>query len=67
MSCDELQVVLRKSENLGYGFSLLGISGLPHVIYDIVEHSPAAECEEVRTRDAFPTSVLLSGFAIYSG
>lgn len=47
MNEEELKVVLFRSENLGYGFSLLGVSGLPHVIYDIVENSPA-ECEEVR-------------------
>lgn len=45
---EELMVVLKRSENLGFGFSLLGISSLPHVIYDIVENSPAAECGEVR-------------------
>lgn len=44
---EELQVVLRKSENFTYGFSLLGTAGLPHVIYDILENSPAAECGEV--------------------
>lgn len=44
---DLKNVILKKSEQYGYGFSLLGVSGLPHVIYDIVEHSPA-ECELVR-------------------
>lgn len=44
---EELKVVLRKSENFTYGFSLLGTAGLPHVIYDILENSPAAECGEV--------------------
>lgn len=43
----ELKVVLKKSENLSFGFSLLGTAGLPHVIYDICENSPAAECGEV--------------------
>lgn len=43
-----LKIVLKKSEQYGYGFSLLGVSGLPHVIYDIVENSPA-EGELVRT------------------
>lgn len=42
----EFTIVLQRSEPFGYGFSLLGVSGLPHVIYDIVEDSPA-ECEEV--------------------
>lgn len=41
-----LRVILDKND-LGYGFSLLGVSGLPHVIYDIVENSPA-ECEVSR-------------------
>jgi hypothetical protein len=38
---------LKKSENFGYGFSLLGIGitgiGSPHVIYEIISDSPAAE------------------------
>lgn len=47
---EELKVVLKKSENLSFGFSLLGTAaGLPHVIYDIMENSPAAECGEVST------------------
>lgn len=45
---DKLLVVLKRSENSGFGFSLLGSTGPPHVIYDIVENSPAAECGEVR-------------------
>lgn len=44
---EDLKVVLKKSENLSFGFSLLGTAGLPHVIYDIMENSPAAECGEV--------------------
>lgn len=47
MDDEFVRVVLAKTESFGYGFSLLGVSGLPHVIYDIVENSPA-ECEEVR-------------------
>lgn len=38
----EILVYLRKSELGSFGFSLLGTNGLPHVIYDILEHSPAA-------------------------
>lgn len=42
---EELKVVLRRSsEYSGFGFSLLGTTGPPHVIYDIVENSPAADC-----------------------
>lgn len=48
---DILRVNLTRNEHFGYGFSLLGVSGLPHVIYDIVENSPA-ECEEVRGRES---------------
>lgn len=45
MSTEELKVVLRRSsEHSGFGFSLLGTTGPPHVIYDIVENSPAADC-----------------------
>lgn len=36
-------VVLQKNENLGFGFSLLGKPGLPHIIYDVVQDSPASE------------------------
>lgn len=45
---EELSVVLRRTnENSGLGFSLLGTAGLPPIIYDIVENSPAAESGEV--------------------
>lgn len=47
---EELKVVLNRSEDSSFGFSLLGTSGLPHVIYDIIENSPAAECGVVRIR-----------------
>ncbi|GBP63521.1 hypothetical protein EVAR_45681_1 [Eumeta japonica] len=39
---DERLVVLNRSDNLGFGFSLLGEAGLPHIIYEIEENSPAA-------------------------
>lgn len=45
---EEVKVVLKRSEDSSFGFSLLGTSGLPHVIYDIIENSPAAECGVVR-------------------
>ena len=44
---EDLMVVLRRSENASFGFSLLGTAGFPHVIYDIVENSPAADCGQV--------------------
>jgi len=47
---EELKVVLRRSrseQHSGFGFSLLGTTGPPHVIYDIVENSPAADCGSV--------------------
>lgn len=50
---EELKVVLRRSrseQHSGFGFSLLGTTGLPHVIYDIVENSPAADCGAVSNR-----------------
>lgn len=43
---DTFRVSLTRNEQFGFGFSLLGVSGLPHVIFDIVESSPA-ELEEV--------------------
>jgi PH/SEC7 domain-containing protein len=44
---EEVSVVLRRSESSGLGFSLLGTAGLPPIIYDIIENSPAAESGEV--------------------
>ncbi|XP_049804168.1 PH and SEC7 domain-containing protein-like [Schistocerca nitens] len=44
---EELMVVLRRSDSCGLGFSLLGTAGLPPIIYDIIENSPAAESGEV--------------------
>lgn len=44
---DERLVVLNRSDNLGFGFSLLGEAGLPHIIYDIEDNSPAARSGEV--------------------
>lgn len=44
---EELLVVLNKTENSGFGFSLLGKPGLPPIIYNILEDSPAAESGEV--------------------
>lgn len=48
MAAEELVVTLSKrNDSAGLGFSLLGLSGLPHVIYDIVEHSAAADSGQV--------------------
>lgn len=44
---EELLVVLNRSENSGFGFSLLGEPGLPPIIYNILDDSPAAESGEV--------------------
>ncbi|XP_052749380.1 PH and SEC7 domain-containing protein isoform X5 [Galleria mellonella] len=48
---DERLVVLKRSDNLGFGFSLLGEAGLPHIIYEIEENSPAARSGEVEAGD----------------
>ncbi|GLV41031.1 Exchange factor for Arf 6 [Carabus blaptoides fortunei] len=48
---EELLVVLSRNENSGFGFSLLGQPGLPPIIYEIVEDSPAAESGEVQVGD----------------
>lgn len=45
---EELMVVLRRSDSCGLGFSLLRTAGLPPIIYDIIENSPAAESGEVK-------------------
>lgn len=46
MSYKSLIVNLNKSDEGNFGFSLLGkFAGIPHVIYDVIEDSPAAECE----------------------
>lgn len=44
---EELLVVLSRRDPCGFGFSLLGTPGLPPIIYDIVENSPAAESGKV--------------------
>lgn len=45
---EEILVVLNKKDpTCGLGFSLLGTPGLPPIIYDVVENSPAAECGKV--------------------
>lgn len=52
---EELKVVLARSsseQHSGFGFSLLGTTGPPHVIYDIVENSPAADCGAVSNRNS---------------
>ncbi|KAI4497744.1 hypothetical protein M0802_007070 [Mischocyttarus mexicanus] len=50
---EELVVTLnRGGDSSGFGFSLLGTAGLPHVIYDIVENSPAAKSGKVLMRDS---------------
>ncbi|XP_033214100.1 PH and SEC7 domain-containing protein 2 isoform X2 [Belonocnema kinseyi] len=48
---EELLVSLNRSDTTGFGFSLLGTAGLPHVIFDIVENSPAAESGKVEAGD----------------
>ncbi|KOC59447.1 hypothetical protein WH47_10593, partial [Habropoda laboriosa] len=46
---EELVVTLNRGDSSGFGFSLLGTAGLPHVIYDIIENSPAAKSGKVST------------------
>ncbi|XP_076629899.1 exchange factor for Arf 6 isoform X7 [Colletes latitarsis] len=48
---EELLVTLNRGDSSGFGFSLLGTAGLPHVIYDIVENSPAAKSGKVEAGD----------------
>ncbi|CAH1186769.1 unnamed protein product [Phyllotreta striolata] len=48
---EELLVVLNRSEHSGFGFSLLGEPGLPPIIYNILDDSPAAESGEVEVGD----------------
>lgn len=51
-----LIINLSKSDEGSFGFSLLGkFAGIPHVIYDVVENTPAAECEvsESYTKNIF--------------
>ncbi|XP_046740629.1 PH and SEC7 domain-containing protein isoform X6 [Diprion similis] len=48
---EELLVTLNRSDTSGFGFSLLGTAGLPHIVYDIVENSPAAESGKVEAGD----------------
>lgn len=40
------EIKLNRCEEGSFGFSLLGkFAGIPHVIYDVLEDSPAAYCE----------------------
>jgi len=49
---EELLVTLnRRDRSCGLGFSLLGKPGLPPIIYNIVENSPAAESGKVEAGD----------------
>ncbi|XP_066261858.1 PH and SEC7 domain-containing protein isoform X2 [Euwallacea similis] len=48
---EELLVVLNRNENAGLGFSLLQKPGLPPIIYNILDDSPAAESGEVQVGD----------------
>ncbi|XP_034937537.1 PH and SEC7 domain-containing protein isoform X2 [Chelonus insularis] len=48
---EELMVTLNRTDTGGFGFSILGTAGLPHVIYDIVENSPAAESGKIEAGD----------------
>ncbi|XP_031333288.1 uncharacterized protein LOC116163485 isoform X6 [Photinus pyralis] len=48
---EELLVVLNRKDNSGLGFSLLGKPGLPPIIYNIIDDSPAAESGEVEVGD----------------
>ncbi|KAF5298292.1 hypothetical protein FQR65_LT09803 [Abscondita terminalis] len=47
---EELLVVLNRKDNSGLGFSLLGKPGLPPIIYNIIEDSPAAESGEKKSK-----------------
>lgn len=65
---EELLVVLNRSENSGFGFSLLGKPGLPPVIYNILEDSPAAESGEVGELGVcFVFSFLSSSYRVTTG
>lgn len=68
-------VNLSKSDEGSFGFSLLGkFAGIPHVIYDVLEDSPAAECEVSESctkKIIFPTFLLFEleqvhCFSVYS-
>lgn len=50
MSSENIKTIeLNKSDEGSFGFSLLGkFAGIPHVIYDVIEDSPAAESEVSR-------------------
>lgn len=57
MSHDSILINLSKSDEGSFGFSLLGkFGGIPHVIYDVIENSPAAECEVSQVGKPFSNS-----------
>lgn len=46
MSSEQILINLNRNDEGSFGFSLLGkFKDIPHVIYDVIEDSPAAECE----------------------
>ena len=69
MSSRILNINIHKSDEGSFGFSLLGkFAGFPHVIYDVVEDSPAAYCEVRKscTKTFFPMSRTSSMFFRHS-
>ena len=49
MQCKEKEVILQKSDEFGFGFSIIGGKGscLPPVICDIIDKSPADLSQQV--------------------
>ncbi|KAF5305525.1 hypothetical protein FQA39_LY01616 [Lamprigera yunnana] len=56
---EELLVVLNRKDNSGFGFSLLGKPGLPPIIYNIIDDSPAAESGENFTKSNTAVDAIL--------
>lgn len=49
MSCKVKYIKLKRSDNYGFGFSVLGGAGseLPPLVYDVIEGSPASNSNQV--------------------
>ena len=50
MQATEKEIILQKSNEFGFGFSIIGGKGscLPPIICDIIDNSPADLCEQVK-------------------
>jgi len=64
MDHKKLLIKLNKDEYGSFGFSLLGkFEGIPHVIYEVIEDSPAAD--EVSVKNCIKKFSVVVFFGVY--